>query len=267
MTLDAFLSNQEGLVASITRSAQDVLDSAGAGIQIERVVATDRMPPFAVQATYEQLQQAVTQANSRVKEAEQERNKMLLEAAGSNYPNVLELIDRYERAIVEKTVEGTDAPLPQNVLQEIFEYLTSDEMLASGGEVSKIVNAARSYRTQIAATLGSDARRFQGLLPQYRESPLYTVQRLWLDTYQRVMSRAGVETIGVSSGMGELVVNITSRTEVMDIRRKLDQDRREAEALQGAGFDRGRRRTFLDDENPFRLRIEDGKVRGRGEGD
>ena len=66
----------------------------------------------------------------------------------------------------ERVAELGDANLKKSTLIAINDLLKSDTI---SGRAANKISIAEGYRAQIETTLGQDFRRFQSLLPTYRE--------------------------------------------------------------------------------------------------
>ncbi|MHC4992897.1 MAG: hypothetical protein ACYTGC_18140, partial [Planctomycetota bacterium] len=138
------------------------------------------------------------------------------------------------------------------------------------GEVARIIDYARSYRSEVESTLGSDARYFASLLPAYQRQPEMVVRRLWLETYGRVLEYDDAEIIYAPRDLASLQLRVSGLESVANVRRDRAMQRREAQAnqsiLQELGL-RGRTRRAQDMQmgGPGRqLDVSGGAVRSKG---
>ena len=65
----------------------------------------------------------------------------------------------------------------QKSLESINSFLQSDDI---SGKVANTLSLAMGYRSIVEITLGQDAKRFESILPRYREHPELVIQNKWL---------------------------------------------------------------------------------------
>jgi membrane protease subunit HflK len=117
---------------------QTLLDNYGAGIHVQNVQLQDVEPP-----------DPVKEAFADVVGAEQDRERMILEAQGY-----------------------ADQVVPQ-----------------ARGEAKQLVNQAEAYRESLVLEARGRADRFLAVLTEYRKAPEVTRERLYLETLQEVLPR------------------------------------------------------------------------------
>ena len=196
----------------LQRAAQVMLAEVQAGIRVAQVsLPSDPTPALAIRKAYGDLQQAKSDSEKMIEDARQEAEKTLLSAAGADYQAILDLIAQYEDALdLNRNDEA------ERLLAAINDRLESEE---SAGEVSKIINYAKTYRSTVELTLGTEARRFKSILPAYRRSPRQVVARLWTETYSTVLARNDVEPFIVPADVGTIRLSINGYDEVRETRR------------------------------------------------
>jgi hypothetical protein len=72
-----------------------------------------------------------------------------------------------------------------------------------GGDVAQVINAAKTYRTQVVERVKGDRETFERLLPQYERNPRIILSRLWEDARERILT-GDVETFYTVPGQLEL---------------------------------------------------------------
>lgn len=261
MTVDEFLDNHDELAGRIRDAAQQVLNGLNAGVTLDRVQTMQVRPPFAIVKVFDELQNAVNDAGSRRSEGLQDRERVLIGTAGANFRHLVELIESYEDAVEAWTIDPETESQVESARTAIAEFLESER---AGGDIGRIVNAARSYRTQIESRLNSDVERFHGLLPTYRATPSLVVQKLIADSYRTILSADGVEQFILPGNSRSYMLRVASLQDVMLIRRRLRQQTGQQAAW--SEYDRPFMQSFTD--QPRQLWItEDGQVRGRTDRD
>jgi membrane protease subunit HflK len=229
LSLQELVDQPEEAEARIGQAAQEVLDSLDCGIRLKRVHLPDTKPPFAIVKVYGELQNAREGAREMIERARQEADEELIQMAGPNYADLSRLIESFEEA-----EDLNDAGRAETLLAEINSLLESDEVR---GEVREIIERAKAYESEIERTLGSEARWFATILPQYRAQPDLVVRRLWVEARRAVMGQDDVEIFRVLPGQGTIDVSISGSEDVADRRRRNRQDQRERDArLEAAGL-------------------------------
>ena len=102
----------------------------------------------------------------------------------------------------------------------------------------------------IAANLGKDVRRIEGLRETWDQNPQQLARQLWLDALRTVLTQSEVEVFAMPPGVGQSQISIASSPEVMQLRRNADMARRKnAAAMMEAlrpSWQLGVRQTVLD---------------------
>ena len=220
--------------------AQNTLNTLQCGIRISDVILpSEPEPPLYIQRSYDAFDSARINADTSVERATAQAHETLIEAAGSNYATLLTYIEAYEQS-----AESQDVQRMQENLKNINEMIHSD--LISGKVANKIATA-EGYRAQIETTLGQDYRRFQSLLPAYREHPELVIRNKWLATYSKILGKADVETIFVPELISMIRLGITGSDKIAQLRHRNDLKRNEASTM------------FKDNDllNPWILRARD----------
>lgn len=198
--------------------AQRRLDEMAAGLSIDQLTLDRVSAPGSVMASFDAVTTAETDRAQRIVAAQQDRARILGEAAGEGSDKLRELIEAYERA----TETGTTAE--QHATEKAI-----DEALAAlrvgdvpiGGEVASIINAAKTYRTQVVERVKGDSETFSRLLPQYQQNPRIILSRLWEDAREQILT-GDVETFFTAPGQLQLQLN---RDPVIQKQRQQEQIR------------------------------------------
>lgn len=249
---------------AIQRRAQEMLDELQSGIQIASVTIPESTVPLAVRRTFLDLQNARHEADRRIEESRLRANQHLIDAAGERYRQAIRAIDRYEQAVADDNEE-----LAEEYLGELFAMIDRGEL---SGEVARIVQFSRAYRSQIESSLGNEARRFASLLPAFRDHPEFVARERWMEVYANVLSRNDAELFFVPHQVGHVNLQVSGSHEVKERRQQARLDRREQQAYQDFfSQQRGRYIPFVVDDRdsgPGRqLRIDPEAGRARGLGD
>ena len=186
-----------------TAVAQRRLTEMGTGLTVDQLTLDKVSAPVSVIASFDAVTTAESDRSQRIVTAQQDRARILGETAGEGAEKILALLDRFERAGEAGTPDETAAT--ERGIEEAFGELRI-EGASIGGEVAQVVNAAKTYRTQVVERVKGDSETFQRLLPQYERNPRIILSRLWEDARERILT-GDVETFYTVPGKLELQLN------------------------------------------------------------
>lgn len=195
---------------NLRSNAQATLDEIKCGIRIVDVTSATGSAPYAIQKAMAQVQESGVEAGAIRADAEKAANQLLQNMAGNEFQRILDLIDGYEDAL-----DSGDAAKSEAIFASIQGMLDGDGVT---GEVSDIINRARSYRTQIESTLGNEYQRFNGLLALYKKNPQLVIRQQWLEAYAAVISRPDTEVVYVPSMLASIDLSMVGSFDVQDQR-------------------------------------------------
>jgi membrane protease subunit HflK len=182
---------------------QERLDDMRTGLVIDQLVLDKVSAPMRVAGSFDAVTSAESDRASRIVAAQQERSRILGETAGEASGRLMELVTAYEQAVEQG---DKDAALRiQGAIDAALADLRVGDT-AIGGEVSRVINAAKTYRTQIVERVASEAQAFEQLLPQYDRNPRLVLSKLWEDARETILT-GDVETFYTVPGQLELQLN------------------------------------------------------------
>jgi regulator of protease activity HflC (stomatin/prohibitin superfamily) len=173
------------------------------GLTIDQLALDKVSAPISVIGSFDAVTTAETDRSQRIVSAQQDRARILGEAAGEGSEKLLELLDRFEQAAEFGTAEEALA-VEREIEAALGELRVGDVPI--GGEVAQVVNAAKTYRTQVVERVKGDSETFQRLLPQYERNPRIILSRLWEDAREQILT-GDVETFYTVPGRLELQLN------------------------------------------------------------
>ena len=173
-----------------TGVAQRRLTEMATGLTIDRLTLDKVTAPASVMGSFDAVTTAETDRAQRIVAAQQDRARILGETAGEGSERLLALLDRYERA--GETGDAASVALADREIDAAIGEL-SLEGVTLGGEVARIVNTAKTHRTQVVERVKADSQTFARLLPQYEQNPRIILSRLWEDARERILT-GDVET-------------------------------------------------------------------------
>ncbi|MEX0876576.1 MAG: SPFH domain-containing protein [Phycisphaerales bacterium] len=243
-TIDDLLkTSAETISARVREIAQSSLDALESGITIDRVVLVRKTPPLYLLDRFASVQSAAQNAGKAREDAMLLRDQQLNEIAGRAAPILIEMIDEYERLVELSETEQASA-----LLSEIDTVLAGGEVNYNGqstlamvsGEVSEILNNARSRASSRISRAIADLNQFRAKQAQYEANPQLMISRDWSSAMAQFLNRDFVSTMYLPEGIhAELLINPDP-----DIERERDRMRREREAMDAM---QRRRQEFRDD--------------------
>jgi len=186
-----------------TGVAQRRLDEMSTGLTIDQLTLDKVSAPVSVMGSFDAVTTAETDRAQRIVAAQQDRARILGEAAGEGSEKLLALIDTYERA--SETATTAEQHAAEKAIDESLASLDVGQV-PIGGEVARIINTAKTYRTQVVERVKADSETFDRLLPQYQKNPRIILSRLWEDAKEKILT-GDVETFYTVPGQLQLQLN------------------------------------------------------------
>ncbi len=151
------------------------------GIVVIRVEMFEPTPPIPVRDAFDGTQKAENAKQKKIQDAQQERTRMLSEAAGAAYPALIRLLD---------TVEGSapDDPAAAALRKTVDTMLERDVE----GEAGRLIKDAGAYLSVVESRMQGDLELYRTLLPEFERNPALLVGRLWEQTRQDLFAHEGV---------------------------------------------------------------------------
>jgi modulator of FtsH protease HflK len=182
---------------------QRQLDDMRTGLVVDQLALDKVSAPMLVAGSFDAVTSAESDRAGRIVAAQQERARILGETAGEASGPILGLITAYEQA-----VERGDQAAAGAAEAAIDAALGDLRVGASaiGGDVARVINGAKTYRTQVVEQVGAEAQAFRELLPQYTQNPRLVLAKLWEDARETILT-GDVETFYTVPGQLELQLN------------------------------------------------------------
>ena len=248
-TIEDLIKQSAGSEGSVARRAeqfaQESLDRLDSGIQIVRLDMIDPAPPINLYNEFAAVNSAQSNANAERDRAQQDARTRLNQVAGGAAGTLIELIDRYERAIeqgesahqdrllaaIESVLSGQAATLEPVLEGE--ETLVAQEGLVSG-EVTQLIGDAESARRRVRDRAQADLTRFRSKLAQYRQSRGVLVSREWSDAVGTFLKKDSLQAMFVPEGTDVLELLLNRDPQILRDQEKV----RNRELLNQANEDR-----------------------------
>jgi regulator of protease activity HflC (stomatin/prohibitin superfamily) len=194
--------------------AQRRLDTMKTGLTIDQLNLDQVTAPMAVVKSFDDVTTAEADRSQRIVAAQQDRTRILAEAAGEAAEKLAALVSDYEQAVEAGT--GADAAAAEARIDQAFAELKVDNALI-GGEAAKLINGANTYRTQVVERVKAEREMFERLLPQYRQNPRIILSRLWEDAREKILT-GDVETFYAVKG--QLQLQLSRDPEIQKMRQR-----------------------------------------------
>lgn len=179
------------------------LDDMRTGLVVDQLALDKVSAPMRVAGSFDAVTSAESDRAGRIVAAQQERARILGETAGEASAAIVELLTAYERAVDEGDADAARR-LQDRIDAGLGELRIGDASI--GGEVARVVNAAKTYRTQIVEQVAAEAQAYSQLLPQYEQNPRLVLAKLWEDARESILT-GDVETFYTVPGQLELQLN------------------------------------------------------------
>ena len=212
----------DALRGMIQSACQQFLDRIDSGIRVADVtILSEVNPPLFIQQSFEEYTRVRQQVEADVESARQEAQETKIAAAGEHYGELAELLNAWEAQWEMNDKDGMSATMT-----------SMDALLASGrisGDAFRAISSAQRYESMVENSVGGLARRFEGLLPAWRDTPDLVRAQVLLEMRGALFGAVDAETIQVPYALGAMSLNISGLQHVRDIRRREDMQRRESE--------------------------------------
>jgi len=165
----------------LKRRINDRLRAINSGVAVTLVEMNEPTPPIQVRDAFDRTQRAENAKQRSIREAEQERTRILSKAAGAAHETLIRHLDDIARgkALKQPTAE-VEAELRRMLRTEVE------------GDAGKLMKDASAYRTVAVSGIESDVRLYRRLLPEYVRNPELLIARLWEQTRQAILDNPGV---------------------------------------------------------------------------
>jgi len=181
---------------------QDHLDILNSGISLLKVSIQKRSVPSFLLDDFKAVNRAESEKAQAIEIAEKERADKLNQLAGSFYNEIIKSIYLF----VEK--EGMHAKTDQK--NSLFNNLFENIVL--GGEVSQILEGARTYRNQTLNELKTFHDRLEKLKEAYEENPSLFKERHFQQVLETIFTKDSKKILYSSELGKELFIDLSAKT-------------------------------------------------------
>lgn len=199
--------------------AQRRLDDMQTGLTLDQLNLDQVTAPMSVVGSFDNVTTAEADRSQRIVAAQQTRTRILAETAGEAAEALLDLVTSYEQAAEAGTASEADAAA-QAIDTALADLQVGNQRI--GGEAARIINGAKTYRTQVVERVRGERETFERLLPQYRENPRIILSRLWEDAREEILT-GDVETFYTVPGKLQLQLNRDPEIQKLKQQEKIKQ--------------------------------------------
>lgn len=211
--------------------AQRTLDNADSGIRIQSLLLVDKMPPVYLFEKFAAVQTATATASKAREEALTIERETLNAVAGGAVYNLRDLISQYETAIEQK-----DAAKAAELLASIDGTLegaggsagSSETQVA--GDVTRIIQGARQYRSEVVNQKQSELSNFQAKLAQFKSNPLVMVHSEWSNALAKFIDHDSLQTVWLPGRTTTLELVLNPDPDIVKTLQRLQRQREGDEA-------------------------------------
>lgn len=235
VTIDDLLLRRSGdsIAADVRQSAQRTLNEMGAGITIERVTLSRKIPPVGLLDRFASVQARAQDAAKAREDALLGRDQLLNEVAGPAASVLIAQINEYERLVelgeedeAEVLLASIDAILEGRPAE--FQGRVYDAGLVSG-EVAQVINVAEGRVSAMVSQAIADRDYFLAKQDQFESNPRLMVARDWSGAMTEFMGKDFVQAMVLPEGvsLAELLIS-----EDPALVRELERERKRREAVE-----------------------------------
>lgn len=198
MTAEEFVrTRMDDVKREMTRRINERLTELQSGLVVTLVEMFDPTPPIQVGEAFDATQRAENRKQQTIQQAKKNRTKLLSEAAGKDYPDLVERLEQIDQG-------GTD----EKSLEQLWSELDQILLNQVEGKAGQRIKDAGAYRSVVVTRMETDVKRYRALLPEYQRDPSMLVTRLWEETKQRIFESPGVIKFYIPERLRELRVRI-----------------------------------------------------------
>ena len=237
LTIDEVYKNQAeptrkgefpALDSEARRLAQATLDGMNSGIEIVQFNVEDRQPPLSLITKFASVQSSQSDARREEEKARTERSETLANVAGEAASVLLDLIERYDKAL------GTKDPEAEAILQKINAAMEGKAIEIDGkpvsgrvtGRVAGQLSESQQYRSSIVSRAQADARVFDAKHAAFKVNPSVVINGDWTEALGIFLNR---DTVMIFNLPATKIIDLLINRDP-EIAKRQEQARTEAEA-------------------------------------
>ncbi len=168
------------------------LAELSSGVNVTLVEMFEPTPPLQIRNVFDETQRAENAKQRRIQDAEQQRIRILSEAAGGSHVKLIGLLDSIDGAVVGSPQRREWEADLNRVLENEIE-----------GMAGKWIRDAGAYHSVVVGQMQSDLEEYRALLPEFERNRDLLFGRLWQKTREAIFDNPGVVKIYRPSGAKE----------------------------------------------------------------
>jgi hypothetical protein len=165
-----------------------------------------KTPPLVARADFSAVSSAESERAQKITAARTEEGRILSDAAGTSYRDMLAVIDAYRDARSSGNAQAVAA-----ADKRVNEYL--DRAQEGQGQVFRTISEAIRYRTRVVESVRTEAETFRRLLPLFLENPRIFREKMIQDAQQELFS-GDIEKFYLPADAKELYLELNRDPEV-----------------------------------------------------
>jgi membrane protease subunit HflK len=162
------------------KRVNDRLEELHSGIEVTRIEMFEPTPPIPIREAFDGTQRAENGKQKRIQDAQQQRTKMLSEAAGAAFPRVIQLLNQIDKGGKDASAEAGRKKLDLLLTTEVE------------GNAGRLIKDAGAYLSVVVGRMQGDVDLYRTLLPEYERNAPLLIGRLWEQTRQDIFAGTGV---------------------------------------------------------------------------
>lgn len=184
------------------RLTQQALDQVDAGIDIVQFNAELRSPPLRLLSSFASVQTRQSEASKDIQQAQTNRAETLANVAGEAAPVLLDLIDRYEKALATGSADA------EKILSTIDDAMAGRPIEIDGkilslritGRVAAVMSESQQYRSSVVSRAQADARVFEAKLAAFKANPNVVLTGDWSEALATFLNRDTIQVFMLPGG-------------------------------------------------------------------
>ncbi len=205
---------------NMKREINERLRAINSGLVVESVEMSEFTPPIQVRGAFNETQQAENQKQTKIRQAQQDKEKSLNEVAGAPYRE----LEKVFASLDEAELTGDEQRLA--ALRTEMDRLLLTKVEGVAGER---VKRAQSVYSRIVGQIKADLELYQTLIPEYERNPRLLIARLWEEAREKILTDNTITKIYRPFGLAQIRIQISpdqdlDRIEEMRKRRETEED-------------------------------------------
>ncbi len=205
---------------SVKEKIQATLDLMESGIVVTQVLLDAFTPPLQVREAFQAVSLAESDKAKIIERASMRRTEILNGVAGVGHLMLLEAIDVYESA--QRDGDQTVINKADAYITKLLSDRNFRKMSGIRGEVSKVIESAETYRTEVVTKIKGEQDRFLRLQEKFKDDPSMEriTRALLLEDTRKAVFTGDVETYYLPRDTTEIRIDVNRDLKIKHQREK-----------------------------------------------